>query len=243
MSVKRRRDRPIAGRDHRALVMRAAPERRFLRMTRPTGLRADEPRRGRGVAAARGRSSVVREQAPAVTISTSTQGRSEQRHALDVRHSTANPRRCRDSAFADNVPARKDQMTTDLEQPPTNRTWIERVLSPVAEVHRDEVTSALLMTLVMFMILAAYYLLKTAREVFILSEGGAEVKSYSSAGQALLLLVLVPLYSSFASRVKRVQLVQWVTVFFASHLLLFLFALGAGVRSASSTFSGLASST
>ena len=83
-------------------------------------------------------------------------------------------------------------MTTDLEQPSTNRTWIERVLSPVAEVHRDEVTSALLMTLVMFMILAAYYLLKTAREVFILSEGGAEVKSYSSAGQALLLLVLVP---------------------------------------------------
>ena len=121
-------------------------------------------------------------------------------------------------------------MTTDLEQPPATRTWIERVLSPVAEVHRDEVASALLMTLVMFMILAAYYLLKTAREVFILSEGGAEVKSYSSAGQALLLLVLVPLYSSFASRVKRVQLVQWVTVFFASHLLLFLFALGAGVK-------------
>ena len=82
------------------------------------------------------------------------------------------------------------------------------MLSPVAEVHREEVTSVLLMTLVMFLILAAYYLLKTAREVFILSEGGAEVKSYSSAGQALLLLVLVPLYSSFASRVRRVQLVS-----------------------------------
>ena len=120
-------------------------------------------------------------------------------------------------------------MTTDVQQPPS-RTWIERVLSPVAEVHREEVTSALLMTLVMFLILAAYYLLKTAREVFILSEGGAEVKSYSSAGQALLLLVLVPLYSSFASRVRRVQLVQWVTVFFASHLILFLLALGAGVQ-------------
>ena len=57
-------------------------------------------------------------------------------------------------------------------------------------------------------------MLKTAREVFILSEGGAEVKSYSSAGQAILLLFLVPAYGAFASRVNRVQLVQWVTVFF-----------------------------
>ena len=75
---------------------------------------------------------------------------------------------------------------------------------------------------------AAYYLLKTAREVFILSEGGAEVKSYSSAGQALLLLVLVPAYGAFASRVNRVQLVQWVTLFFVANLVLFLLALGAG---------------
>ena len=71
------------------------------------------------------------------------------------------------------------------------------------------------MTLTMFLVLAGYYLLKTAREVFILSEGGAEVKSYSSAGQALLLLVLVPAYGAFASRVNRMQLVQWVTLFFA----------------------------
>src|SRR5689334_3663056 len=111
-----------------------------------------------------------------------------------------------------------------------DKGMLERLLSPVADVRRGEAAAALLMTLTMFLVLAAYYLLKTAREVFILSEGGAEVKSYSSAGQALLLLILVPMYSAFASRVKRVQLVQWVTVFFASHLLVFLFLLGAGVR-------------
>ena len=92
-------------------------------------------------------------------------------------------------------------------------------------MRREEVASALLLTLIMFLILAAYYMLKTAREVFILGEGGAEVKSYSSAGQALLLLVLVPAYGAFASRVNRIQLVQWVTLFFASHLALFLLAL------------------
>jgi AAA family ATP:ADP antiporter len=82
----------------------------------------------------------------------------------------------------------------------------------------------------MFLLLSGYYLLKTAREGFILSEGGAEVKSYSSAGQALLLLVLVPAYGRLASRVNRMQLIQWVTLFFASNLVLFLFALGAGLR-------------
>ena len=90
---------------------------------------------------------------------------------------------------------------------PPSKTLAERLLSPIADVHRDEVASALLMTLLMFLLLAAYYLLKTAREVFILTEGGAEVKSYSSAGQAILLLVLVPAYGAFASRVNRVRLV------------------------------------
>jgi AAA family ATP:ADP antiporter len=119
-------------------------------------------------------------------------------------------------------------MTSESEQAP--RTWGQRLLAPFADVRRHEVTSVLLMTLLMFLILAAYYMLKTAREVFILSEGGAEVKSYSSAGQAVLLLFLVPAYGAFASRVNRVQLVQWVTVFFISHVALFLLALAAGMR-------------
>ena len=106
-------------------------------------------------------------------------------------------------------------MTTSSGQ----KTAIERLLSPIADVHRTEAASVLLMTLLMFLLLGAYYMLKTAREVFILTEGGAEVKSYSSAGQAVLLLFLVPAYGAFASRVNRVRLVRWVTLFFASNLL------------------------
>jgi AAA family ATP:ADP antiporter len=68
--------------------------------------------------------------------------------------------------------------------PHRHKSLIEWALSPIAEVHRDEVGRALLMTLLMFVVLGAYYELKTAREAFILSEGGAEVKTYSSAGQA-----------------------------------------------------------
>src|SRR5688572_32384199 len=114
----------------------------------------------------------------------------------------------------------------DIPEP--QRSLGQRLLSPIAEVRRDEVASALVLTLIMFLVLAGYYMLKTAREVFILGEGGAEVKSYSAAGQAILLLGLVPAYGAFASRVNRIQLVQWVTLFFASHLALFLMALTAG---------------
>jgi AAA family ATP:ADP antiporter len=122
----------------------------------------------------------------------------------------------------------REAMTEDVTERP--RSWIERALSPIADIKRDEVPTALLMTLLMFLLLGAYYMLKTAREAFILTQGGAEVKTYSSAGQALLLLFIVPAYSAFASRVNRSRLVTWVTLFFAAHLLVFVLAAQGGLR-------------
>jgi len=110
------------------------------------------------------------------------------------------------------------------------RSCLGRLLAPIADVRPGEETGALLMALLMFLILASYYMLKTVREVFILTDGGAEVKSYSSAGQALLLLILVPAYGTFASRVNRMRLVRWVTLFFASHLVLFYAAVKSGLH-------------
>jgi AAA family ATP:ADP antiporter len=114
--------------------------------------------------------------------------------------------------------------------PHRSKTWIEWVLSPISEVHHDEAGRALLMALLMVLTLASYYELKTAREAFILSEGGAEVKSYSSAGQALLLLFLVPAYGAFASKVDRGRLIRWVTLFFVACIALFVLAVQAGLR-------------
>ena len=114
--------------------------------------------------------------------------------------------------------------------PPVEKSLVERLLSPIADVHRGEAPSALLLMLLMFLVLAAYYELKTAREIFILSQGGAEVKSYSSAGQALLLLGIVPAYGAFASKVNRERLVTWVTLFFVANVGLFSLAYGAGLN-------------
>jgi AAA family ATP:ADP antiporter len=108
---------------------------------------------------------------------------------------------------------------------PGNKSRLERALTTVADMRPGEGLSVLLMAFTMVLLLGSYYMLKTVRESLILSEGGAAIKTYSSAGQALLLLVLVPAYGAFASRVNRIALVRWVTLFFASNIVLF-FLLG-----------------
>jgi AAA family ATP:ADP antiporter len=98
---------------------------------------------------------------------------------------------------------------------------IEKFLSIFADVRAGEGAGALLLTVNVLLLLGSYYLLKTAREPLILTEGGAAVKAYSSAGQAVLLMLVVPLYGAIAARVNRLKLVVGLTLFFASNLLIF----------------------
>jgi AAA family ATP:ADP antiporter len=110
------------------------------------------------------------------------------------------------------------------------RSFAERVLSVLADVRAGEGAGVLLLGLNVFLLLVSYYLLKTVREPLILTQGGAEVKAYSSAVQALLLLAIVPAYGAFASRVNRIRLITWVTLIFVTNLVLF-YAFGvAGAR-------------
>jgi AAA family ATP:ADP antiporter len=98
---------------------------------------------------------------------------------------------------------------------------LARALSPFAKVDARESATTATLTLTVFLLLLAYYLLKTAREPLILLHGGAEVKSYAAAGQAMLLLVVVRAYSEVAKRVGRMKLLGIVYLFFASNLLVF----------------------
>ncbi len=99
------------------------------------------------------------------------------------------------------------------------------MLAPFSRVQGGEGAGALLLAANVFLLLGSYYVLKTVREALILSESGAAVKSYASAGQAMLMLLVVPLYGWFGSRVGRLTLVAGSTLFFASHLAIF-FLLG-----------------
>ncbi len=107
---------------------------------------------------------------------------------------------------------------------------LDRILGVFADVRPGEGVTALLLLLNIFLLLAAYYLLKTIREPLILTvPGGAEVKSYSAAAIAGILIVVVPIYSAVASRVSRAMLINGVTLFFIACLIAFFALHRAGV--------------
>jgi ATP:ADP antiporter, AAA family len=107
---------------------------------------------------------------------------------------------------------------------------LQKILSVVCDVRPGEDLGVLILTINLFTLLGAYYLLKTVRESLILAESGAEVKAYSSAAQAILLLGVVPLYGWIATQLNRNRLLRCTTLFFASNLLIFYFAGQAGAR-------------
>jgi AAA family ATP:ADP antiporter len=98
---------------------------------------------------------------------------------------------------------------------------VDRFLSLFANVRSGEGMTAFLLMINVFSLLTAYYIIKPVREALILGEAGAEVKSYASAGQALLFLLIVPLYGMLGSRVSRLWLINGVTAFFILNLAIF----------------------
>jgi ATP:ADP antiporter, AAA family len=91
---------------------------------------------------------------------------------------------------------------------------LERFLNLFTQVRPGEARTALLLALNIFLILMAYYILKTVREALILGEGSAELKSYLSAGQVAVLALAVPLYGRLVAKFPRMKLINIVTVFF-----------------------------
>ncbi len=104
---------------------------------------------------------------------------------------------------------------------PGKKSAVDLLLVLFSDVRAGEGFTALLLMINLFLLLTAYLIIKTVREALILSEGGAVVKSYAAAAQALLLLVVVPSYGYVASRVHRIKLINGVTLFFISNLVLF----------------------
>jgi len=106
---------------------------------------------------------------------------------------------------------------------------MERLLRVFGDVRSGEAGTALLLLLNIFLILGGYQVCKVAREPLILATGGAELKSYASAGQAVVLMFFIPLYSWFASKVDRARLIFGVTLFFIVNIELFWLGAKLGV--------------
>jgi AAA family ATP:ADP antiporter len=99
--------------------------------------------------------------------------------------------------------------------------WLPVFVAP------GEAFAVLMLAANAFVLMMAYYILKTIREPLILQGGGygisgEELKTYATAGQALLLLGLVPLYCRIARGIDRRQLIRRTVGFLVVSLLLLM---------------------
>ncbi len=97
-----------------------------------------------------------------------------------------------------------------------------RFLKIFTDINPGEAGTAFLLTLNVFLLLLAYYLIKPVREALVISS--ARVRSSEAtlaAAQAILFIFVVKGFSRLASKVPRHLLITWVTLFFISNLVLF----------------------
>jgi AAA family ATP:ADP antiporter len=100
-------------------------------------------------------------------------------------------------------------------------TPLDRVSRVVSDVRSGEALTAILFATTLFVGLFAYYVLKTVREPLILATGGAEVKAYATGIQAVVLMLVVPVYGALARRLERRTLVLGAQALFLVSVELF----------------------
>jgi len=103
---------------------------------------------------------------------------------------------------------------------------LERALRLFTEIRPGEGSMGLILLLNIFLVLAAYYLIKPVREGWLSVSAikgltKVEIKAYSSFGQSMALLVVVPFYARLADRFSRRGLLTVVTLFFSANLVIF----------------------
>jgi len=97
-----------------------------------------------------------------------------------------------------------------------------RFLRLFVDIRHGEAIKAFLLTLNIFVLLYAYYILKPIREVLLLVDKDAPaIKSYLSGAQAVLFIFVIKAFSRLSSRVPRHVLITWTTSFFISNIAVF----------------------
>jgi len=109
--------------------------------------------------------------------------------------------------------------TSDAEP---QKSALDKALGIFGDVRAGEGLTVLLMALNIFLLLVAYYVLKTVREPLILASGGAQWKSYAAAFQAATLIVYVPIYGWAASKLPRQRFLAAVILFFVACIQIFI---------------------
>lgn len=108
-------------------------------------------------------------------------------------------------------------------------TPLDRLFSLFTKVRPGEGRSLILLFLLGFLFMYCQWILKPVRDALILSEADAELRAYGGAVQAVILMVVIPLYGVLYRRLSKIHLVQAVTAFFIATTLVFFGLYKAGV--------------
>jgi AAA family ATP:ADP antiporter len=100
---------------------------------------------------------------------------------------------------------------------------LDRLLTLFSDVRPGEGIAGAALLGSVFLLLTSIYFLKPARDGLLAISGipglsDMELKAYSSFGQSLLLLAIVPMYARFATRLSRRDLARGLTLFFVANL-------------------------
>jgi len=103
------------------------------------------------------------------------------------------------------------------------RSPLDRLLTLFSDVRPGEGAAGSAMLGSVFLLLTSVYFLKPARDGLLAISGvpglsDMELKAYSSFGQSLLLIGVVPVYARFAARLTRRDLARRLTFFFVANL-------------------------
>ena len=109
-------------------------------------------------------------------------------------------------------------------------TPVERFLGLFTRVLPGEGSCIAILTLQAFTLMLAYYLIRPVREALILTEGTAELRSYAVGVQAVLLILILPVYGQLVRRVANKRIFQFVMGFFALNLVVFHVLGSLGIR-------------
>jgi AAA family ATP:ADP antiporter len=100
----------------------------------------------------------------------------------------------------------------------------EKLVSLFTRIRPGEGRSVAWLLLHAFLLMCAYYLSRTARETFIITEGSAALRSYASGIQAALLIFLLPLYGVLFRLPDRSLIIQRVNLILGLSLIPFYIA-------------------
>ena len=117
-----------------------------------------------------------------------------------------------------------------VKNKPEKLNFCEHCLSIFTRIRPGEGWAVMLFSMYAMVLMLCYYVFKTMRETLILTSFSAEVRSYAMAAIALVLFFIIPLYGMLFRCTRKVQLIQWITFFFSSNIIIFYFMGRAGME-------------